>query len=155
MEITIIAILIVLGIIALLLEMFLVPGISIAGISGVLFLALGIAYSFSIDFMYGIYTIVISVVALALSIFYFMKSKTLEKLSLHAEIDGKVETFKDDHIKIGDRGITTSRLAPMGKIKINDITIEAKSQYEFVGEGVEVEVIEINRTNVTVKTISE
>ncbi|MDL2262684.1 hypothetical protein LJC11_04175 [Bacteroidales bacterium OttesenSCG-928-I21] len=153
MDILIIIIFLLFGIILLLAEIFLLPGISIAGIAGVLFLAGGIVYAFTIDFSYGIYSVVFAAVALCFAIYYFMKSKTLDKLSLHTEIDGKVETFEESDIKVGDKGMTVSRLAPMGKVKINNIILEAKSSYDFIDEDVEIEVVAVNKTNVEVREV--
>ena len=153
MDILIIIIFLLFGIILLLAEIFFLPGISIAGIAGVAFMLGGIVYAFTVDAVYGFYTILFSAVALGFSIWYFMKSKTLDKMSLHTNIDGKVETVDESKIKIGDKGITVSRLAPVGKVKINSETVEAKSLYDFIDEDTEVEVIAVNATNVEVKVV--
>lgn len=155
MDILIISVFLIFGILLLLAEIFLLPGISIAGIGGVLFLSAGIIYAFSISTTYGFLAILVSAIALVIAIYIFMKSKTLDKLSLHTEIDGKIETFKESDIKIGDKGITVSRLAPMGKVKINNNTIEAKALSDFIDENVEIEVIGVNKTNVEVKVASK
>ena len=151
MEILIIGLFLLFGIILLLVEIFFLPGISIAGIAGVAFMIGGIVYAFTVDTAYGFYTIIISVVALSLAIWYFMKSKTLDKMSLHTNIDAKVETVDESIIKIGDKGITVSRLAPVGKVKINGETVEAKSLFDFIDEDTEVEVVAVNATNVEVR----
>ena len=153
MEILIIILFLLFGIILLLAEIFLLPGISIAGIAGIIFLIGGIVCAFVVDTSYGFYTIIVSVVALCFSIWYFMRSRTLDKLSLHTEIDGKVETVDESKIKIGDKGVTVSRLAPMGKVKINGATVEAKSLFDYIDEDTEVEVIAVNATNVEVKIV--
>jgi len=41
--------------------------------------------------------------------------ENIGKMSLKTEIDGKNDPLKDVDVKIGDVGITSSRLAPMGK----------------------------------------
>ena len=154
MDITIIIIFLLFGIVLLLAEIFLLPGISIAGIAGIAFLAGGIIYAFTVDPSYGFYTIIISVIALCAAIWYFMRSRTLDKLSLHTEITGTIETVDESSVKVGDKGITVSRLAPIGKVKINNVTMEAKSIYDFIDEGTEVEVVTVNKTNVDVKISS-
>ncbi len=151
MNIVIIIIFLLFGIMLLLAEIFLLPGISIAGIAGIAFLAGGIVYAFTVDPSYGFYTIIFSVVSLCAAIWYFMRSRTLDKLSLHTEINGTVETVDEFSIKVGDKGVTISRLAPMGKVKINNITVEAKSIFDFIDEDTEIEVVAVNKTNVDVK----
>ena len=151
MDIIIIIAFLLVGVAFLLAEIFLFPGISIAGIGGALALTGGIVYAFSVDTAYGFYAILFSAMALGLAIYYFMKSKTLERMSLHSEIDSKVETFDANSITIGDRGIAVSRLAPMGKVMVNNQIIEAKSLFEFIDEKDEVEVTAVNLANIEVK----
>ena len=153
MDIIIIIVFLLVGLLLMLAEIFLLPGISIAGIGGCLALTGGIVYAFNVDTAYGFYTILFSTVALGLAIYYFMKSKTLEKMSLHSEIDSKVETFDANKVNVGDKGTAVSRLAPMGKALIDSQIIEAKSLYGFIDEKEEVEVIAVNLTNVEVKKI--
>ena len=154
MDILIIVLFLLFGIILLLIEIFFLPGITIAGIAGIAFLIGGIVFAFSVDATHGIYTMIVAAVALGFAIWYFMRSRMLDKMSLHAEIDGKVETIDESSIKIGDRGVTASRLAPMGKVKINGITVEAKSLFDFIDEDTEIEVIAVNSTNVEVRMVT-
>jgi len=154
MDIIIIIAFLLVGVVLLLAEIFLFPGISIAGIAGGLALVGGIMYAFNVETAYGYYTILFSAIALGLAIYYFMKSKTLEKMSLHSEIDSKIETFDANTINAGDKGIAVSRLAPMGKVLVNNQIIEAKSLFEFINEKDEVEVTAVNLTNIEVKKIS-
>jgi len=58
-------------------------------------------------------------------------------------------------IKVGDRGIALSRLAPMGKVKVKGQTVEAKSEDEFIDEGTPISVKEVFKTNVLVERIFE
>ena len=51
----------------------------------------------------------------------------------------------------GDEGLTLSRLAPIGKARINGITVEAKSMDELIDENTPVEVIRVDGYNVIVK----
>ena len=74
-------------------------------------------------------------------------------MALKAEIDGKNDPLKGTDLQIGDEGKTISRLAPMGKIKINGHIVEAKSPEGFIDEGTAVRVIEILHTNVVVEKI--
>jgi membrane-bound ClpP family serine protease len=54
-------------------------------------------------------------------------------------------------IKVGDVGITQSRLNPMGKVFINDLTVEAKSiDGQMIDEDTEVIVNKIDWANIIV-----
>jgi membrane-bound ClpP family serine protease len=155
MDIIIIVTFLLLGILLLLVEVFLIPGTTIAGVGGTIFFIGAIIYAFNISSIYGIYSMILSFLILGIAIYYFVKSKTLDKLSLHAEIDGKIDPLKDSKVKIGDKGISVSRLAPVGKVRIHNTVLDAKSVNEYIDAGVEIEVIQINRTNIDVKTISK
>ena len=151
-NITIVAIIILLGIAFLLAEIFLLPGITIAGIAGFFFLGGGIAYAYMyMGTVAGNLTLVISAFLLMGSFVYFIKSKSLRRISLTTNIDSKVDTSDLQKIKAGDVGIAQSRLNPMGKVFINDLTVEAKSANgEMIDEDTEVVVVKVDWSNIIV-----
>lgn len=154
MEIAIVVILLVLGIIFLLLEIFLFPGISVAGIAGAAFTAAAVWYAYSyIGAGAGNITLISGVILMAVAVWGFMKSKTLDKMSLKTNVMGRVDEIDGLKIKVGDIGTTLSRLAPMGKIKINGTVIEAKTDNEFLDPNTEVIIKEVYKTNVLVEKI--
>ncbi|MGB4414756.1 MAG: NfeD family protein [Paludibacter sp.] len=154
MEITIVVVLLLIGIIFFLVELFLIPGISLAGIAGTLFVGAAVYYAYSqIGNTAGHLTLLGGVVFLGIAVWIFLRSKTLEKMSLKTEIDGKNDPLKDVDVKIGDVGITSSRLAPMGKVKINGHIVEAKTNDDFIDEGVEVKILEVMNTNILVERV--
>jgi len=156
MDITIVVILLLLGIVFFLLELFLIPGISLAGIAGTVFMGSAIYYAYSqIGSQVGHLTLVSSVILLAITIWVFVRSKALEKMSLKAEIKGKNDPLENMVINSGDLGITQSRLAPMGKVKVNGHIVEAKTNDDFINPGVQVRVIEVFNTNILVERILE
>lgn len=152
MEIGIVLLLLVIGVLLLLIEFFLIPGFSIAGIGGILFLGGGIVYAYvAIGPEAGHLTVFGAIVVIALAVWIFLKTKTLEKMSLKTEIESKNDPLAGTQIKEGDVGITVSRLAPMGKIKVGGHVVEAKSLNGFIDEGSEVVVREVLLTNVMVE----
>lgn len=151
-DIIIVSLVILLGIIFLLAEIFLLPGLTVSGIAGFIFFVGGIAYAY----MYmgtraGNFTLVISSFLIMGSFLYFIKSKSLRRIALTTNIDAKVDTSDLKKINKGDIGITQSRLNPIGKVFINDLTVEAKSiDGEMIDEDTEVEVIKVEWTNILV-----
>ncbi len=151
-DIIIVSIVVLLGIFFLLAEIFLLPGITVSGIAGFIFLVGGIAYSY----MYmgtraGNFTLVISSFLLMGSFLYFIKSKSLRRIALTTNIDSTVDNSDLKKIKVGDIGITRSRLNPIGNVYINDFTVEAKSMDgEMIDEDTEVEVIKVEWSNIIV-----
>lgn len=153
MEIGIVLLLLVIGVVLLLIEFFLIPGISIAGVGGVLFLGGGIVYAYTaIGPEAGHLTVFGAIVIIALALWIFLKTRTLEKMSLKTEIESKNDPLAGVEVKEGDAGIAVSRLSPMGKVKVGGHIMEARSLNGFIDEGTEVVVREVLLTNVLVET---
>ncbi len=152
MEIAIVLVLLLAGITFLLIELFLIPGLSLAGIASLLLTGSSVYYAYAkIGSTAGHLTLLGGVVLSGVAVWIFLKSKTLEKMSLKAEIDGKNDPLAHVKINIGDTGTTISRLAPMGKVKVNGFVIEAKTNDDFVDEGSQIRVVEVLNTNVLVE----
>ena len=143
--------LIVLGIAFLLLEIFFLPGITIAGIAGGLCLAAAAWLSFSYyGATVGWYTVVAVVVIFSISVYLFIKTGVMDKISLRAEIKSTVEG-NDTNIKVGDRGVSLSRLAPIGNAEINGKITEVKSIRGFVDADTDIEVIAADKQEILVR----
>lgn len=151
-DLIIVTLVILLGIIFLLAEIFLLPGITISGIAGFIFLVGGIAYAYMyMGTMAGNMTLIISAFLIMGSFLYFIKSKSLRRISLTTNIDAKVDTSDLQKINVGDVGITQSRLNPMGKVFINNLTVEAKSiDGQMIDEETEVVVNKVDWANILV-----
>ena len=153
-DLIIVALVILLGIIFLLLEIFLLPGMTVSGIAGFIFLVGGITYAY----MYmgpvaGNLSLAISGLLLTGSFIYFIKSKSLRRISLTTNIDSKVDTSDLLKINIGDEGVTQSRLNPIGKVLINNLIVEAKSiNGEMIDEDTEVVVNKVEWSNILVSS---
>lgn len=144
---------IVLGILFMLIEIFLLPGISIAGIAGVIFIIGGIFYSYMfIGSTAGNITLASSAIALGASFAWLLKSKSLRRISLETNIEDTVDNSNLLKISVGDAGAAISRLNPIGKVLVNDVEIEGKSfDGEYIEEDTEIEVVKVETYNVLVK----
>lgn len=135
MDVLIIIALIIGGIILFLVELFVIPGISWAGISALICIIYANYYAFShLGLAGGFITLLISGIACIGSLIWFMKSKTLDKLALKKDITSKVDRSAAEKIKVGDTGITLTRLAQIGNAEINGNIIEVKSMDGLLNE---------------------
>jgi membrane-bound ClpP family serine protease len=152
MSLLAIIIIIILGIFLLLVEFLVIPGFTVFGIGGFLFIFLGIgsAYYFH-SVQTGNITLLCTVIASFSTMYYVFKQKTWKNMGLSANIESRNEPFDTQKIKPGDIGKTITRLAPMGKAMVNDITCEAKSTGTFINENTEIEVIKVLNTQIIVK----
>jgi membrane-bound ClpP family serine protease len=156
-ELLIVVALILLGILFMLVEIFLLPGLSIAGIAGTIMLIGGILYAYLfIGNTAGNITVAASAVAMGTSFFWLLKSKSLRKISLETNIESKVDNSDLAKISVGDTGVALSRLNPTGKVMVNDLTVEGKSfNGEFIDEDEKIEVVRIDTYQIQVKRITD
>lgn len=150
-----IVLLIILGAIFLMAELVLLPGVSIGGI-----LALGcnVAAGYFAFAWYGstvgwITIGIIFLVAVLVTILS-LRAKTWQKLSLHQQItSSSMDTPQEHNVKVGDRGVAITRLAPMGKVEIAGRTFEAKSTSELIDQQSEIEVTGFENFNIIIKKV--
>lgn len=154
---TVVILLIVLGILLFVIEFLLVPGVTIAGIGGLVLTVFGVYKAFE-DFgaTTGVWvliaTLMLSVFVIAMS----LRARTWKRLMLNTNIDGTVDhSITEDQIKAGDRGTALTRLAPMGKIEVNGIVREAKSLEGYIDEHSAIQVVSVEGTRISVKNFKE
>lgn len=151
-----IILLIFLGLLLLLIEFAVIPGVTIAGIGGFALLGLSVYIAFA-EYGTGIgfLTLTFVLVASPLLIVYFFKSKSGKKMVLESLIDGKVETINNEKVHTGDTGKTIGRLAPSGKVKINGEVMEAQSVSGYVDHNTEIRVVKILTNKVIVEPVKK
>lgn len=156
MTILIILFLIFLGVLLLLLEFVVVPGITIAGIGGVVLLGASVYLAFdAYGVLAGIISLAFVIIFVPILVYQIFQSRMGQRMLLNSEIDSHVDKIDDQLIHIGDEGITLGRLAPTGKVKINNLSMEAKSATGFVDQNVKIRVIEVLKTQVIVEPINQ
>jgi membrane-bound ClpP family serine protease len=149
---TAVILLIVLGILLFVIEFLLVPGVTVAGIGGLILTVFGVYKAFSdcgpeVGVWVLIGTILLSVFVIAMS----LRARTWSKLMLKTNVDGTVDhNLTEEEIKVGDKGLAVTRLAPMGKIMVNDMVREAKSLEGYIDEHTEIEIVSIEGTRISV-----
>ena len=149
-----IVLLIVFGLLFLVAELVLLPGVSIGAVLSL------VCYGSSIYLAYRDYgpvtgtlvvlvILVLSLVATVIS----LRAKTWQRFSLKQKINSSsMPTTPEQELNVGDRGTTLSRLSPMGKIEVGDKIYEAKSLDAYVDPRREVEVVGFENFSVIVKT---
>ena len=135
MDVLIIIALIAAAVILFLVELFVIPGISLAGISALVCIIYANYYAFAnLGTGAGFITLIISGIACIGSLVWFMRSKTLDKLALKKDITSKIDRSAAEKVKVGDTGITITRLAQIGNAEINGNIIEVKSMDGLLNE---------------------
>lgn len=148
--------LVLLGVFFLVVEMMLLPGVTIGTILSIISYAVAVYIGFD---RFGITgggitlaaVIIVSLVAIIIS----LRGKTWRRLSLKQKIESSSMETPSDTVKVGDRGTTLSRLSPMGKILIDGRVYEAKSIDAYIDQRSEVEVVGFENFTVIVKRMGQ
>lgn len=146
----------ILGFVLLLIEVFLIPGFGITGISGIIsiFASLVLSFrnireaSFAISF-----AVVVSFLAIIVMAKRLGKSKAFGRLVLrtaeHTD-DGYVATpVRQDYV--GKVGYTLTFMRPSGTVIIDGERIDAVTEGDFLKEGCEIEVIKVEGPRLVVR----
>ncbi|MFW5756388.1 MAG: NfeD family protein [Tangfeifania sp.] len=151
-----IILLILLGLLLLLIEFAVIPGITIAGIGGFILLGFSVFIAFS-EYGSGIgfLTLAFVLIASPLLIYYFFKSNSGKKMMLETLVDGKVESVDNAKIAVGDTGKTIGRLAPSGKVRVNGEIVEAQSTTGYVNHSTEIKVVKILTNKIIVEPVNK
>ena len=155
MELFYIVLLIVLGLLFLVAELVLLPGVSVGALLALVCDGFAIWLGFR-DFgtaggagVIGVFLVLsprLTVVSL--------RGKTWQRFSLRQEIrSSSTPVLPSEELHAGDRGKTLSRLSPMGKVEIGGRIYEAKSLDAYVDPRREVEVVGFENFSVIVKPV--
>jgi len=163
----------VLGLVLLLVELFVLPGFGVAGISGIvliiLSLTLALVRNINFDFTFvpqgsvG-YSFLMVAVAMALPLLFIMAfgkqifaSAMFQQISATAEMktsDGF--TVRDNALLllVGETGIAATDMRPSGKIEINGVRYDAAADGGFLAKGSVVKIIQLRGTTLMVDEIN-
>lgn len=151
----IILMLVLVGLVLIFAEILVIPGVGVAGILGLLSLGGACFYAF---YEYGTVTGALvtagnALLLLAMTI-YVLRAKTWKRFTLHTNIDSKA-VVPGKVVSVGDRGVTMTRLAPMGTVRFDGEPMEVTALEGMAAPGIEVEVVLIDDNKVFVKPVGE
>ncbi len=151
MDIFIVIVICLVGIVLILLEIFLIPGVTFAAIAGGIFAVGGIYYAYSqLGVVGGTITLIASVLTFGVLFVWLIKSRALDRIALKTDIESTVASKDSLKVNEGDEGLAVSRLNPVGKVKVGDITMEAKTLGDFIDENTSVIVLKVAPTQLIV-----
>ena len=149
-------ILILVGLVLLLVETLLIPGFAVTGILGLASMAAACWLAFTnIGTTAGVICVVVCILLTAALLVWLLRSSTWKKATLNTNIDSKVDVNADKKgIEVGSKGVTVTRLAPMGMVRFEDGTkAEVNSADGFVDPGREVVVDSIDGEKIFIKKL--
>ena len=161
------------GIVLLAVEVFVIPGFGIAGISGIICIATALTLSMvnniGFDFTFvpqgklnsSLFIVAIAIVLSVIPLFFIgkrlLESKVFGKLILADTMSSKegfTTHFKEHESIIGKEGIAYTDLRPAGKIKLEDEIHQARAEHGYIEKGEKVKVVKHDSIDIVVKKIS-
>lgn len=147
--------LIIVGLLLLFAEVLIIPGVGFAGVLGLLSLGGSSFYAYSqMGATAGTIVTAINIVLVVGLSIYVLRAKTWKRLSLETNIDAKAVSSEDDLV-VGDRGVSLSRLAPIGMVRFEDRMVEVKALEGIIDPDVEIEIVLIEDTRIYVRPVDE
>ena len=132
--------LIFIGLLLLLAELIIFPGVGLSGILGLAAIVASCVYSFmKISTTAGFITLAVNFLLIILLIVVTLRSKTWSRLTLRTKIESRAGQ-DSEKVSVGDRGITLTRISPMGTARIGNQTLEVKSAEGIIDPETPVEV---------------
>lgn len=151
MSIGLILAVIIVGLILILLEVLVIPGVGFVGILGGMLVVGGVALAYTKSMAFGHAMLAFSAVLSGFSFYFSLRAKTWNKVSLKESIEARVNELSG--VEAGCRGVAISRLAPIGKAEINGNEYEVESAEGFIEEQAAIEVVSVETNKVWVKKV--
>ncbi|MBP7497244.1 MAG: hypothetical protein KA792_06250 [Bacteroidales bacterium] len=141
------------GMLFVILEILVVPGV-VVGILGVLLMITGIYGSYSsYGSLAGNLTLAGTILFSFLAFILVLRSKTWNKVMLNSNIDSKVNVIDETEVKLGDTGKASSKLRPIGKAQLNGKYFEVNSTGDYIDAGTEIKVVKIESNKIYVEKL--
>jgi membrane-bound ClpP family serine protease len=144
------------GLILFMLELLVIPGISVAGIGALILMGLAVYLAFT---LFGATTGVLVLLGVLISMgavmFLAFRSNTWKRVSLGTQMKSKANDVTGFGIAPGDTGVTITRLGPVGMVQVGEHRVEGHSEGPFIDQQMKVVVIRVEPSFIVVKLISE
>lgn len=155
--------LIAVGLILLLVEIFLVPGFGAAGIPGIILMLSGIGlvwyrHGFRIGLIYAAITVTITIPVCIIALWLVPRTK-LGKTMILATSENRQEGYSSSSSRfqelVGKSGKALTSLRPTGAATIDGGRFDVITQGDFIEIGTEIEVVRVEGNKVFVSKVTE
>lgn len=150
---TIILIILGIGMVLLILELFFIPGTTIVGLLGLIFSIAGIVITYRHFGSETGHIVLISTTAFKAGILYWsFHYNAWSRFSLKSAMKNRVNEGLTEGLSVGLKGKALSSLRPFGKAQINDREYEVKTLTGgFIDNGTEIRILEIRSNQIIVE----
>lgn len=149
-----IILLVLLGVFFLVVELVFLQGVTIGVLLSLASYGSAIYLAFrSNGVMGGVIVIVIILLLSLIATIFSLRAKTWRRLALNDKLEGVSMQSPEHELVVGDKGVSLSRLCPMGKVNFNGKVYEAKSLDAFIDQRSEVVIVGFENFTVLVKIV--
>lgn len=152
MTITLLILLLITAFTLILVEIFVVPGVGIPGIAGLVLMVVCIYLGYTMSATIGNVTLGTAAIGSGILLIVSLNAKTWDRFSQKYSIKGKVEKHVEG-LKAGDQGISMGRLNPMGKARFGETIVEVQSRGGYIDANGPVEIIKLDGNKIYVQLI--
>ena len=149
-----IILLVLLGVFFLVVELVFLQGVTIGVLLSLASYGSAIYLAFRNNgVMGGVIVIVIILLLSLIATIFSLRAKTWRRLALNDKLEGVSMQSPEHELVVGDKGVSLSRLCPMGKVNFNGKVYEAKSLDAYIDQRSEVVVVGFENFTVLVKIV--
>jgi membrane-bound serine protease (ClpP class) len=153
----------------ILLEVFVIPGFGVAGISGIILVIASLFLSMvGEDPFLDMHAVSIAIIQLSVAlllslVFIFLLAKYLPKSNIFkkfvlSEEERSIAGYtsrKDAKEFLGTKGISLTTLRPAGTAEINGRRVDVVTDSEYIEKGIDIEVVEVDGMRIVVREIKK
>lgn len=153
MTLTTVILLIIIGLLIILAEIFFVPGSTIVGVIGVALVMVGVIGAFvSLGSRTGWMVFGGTLVILGIFTYLGFRTRTWQRFAVKSSIDSKapVET---DRFDVGQQGLTLTRCMPIGKVQFDNGVEEVYAANDYIESGTKIIIVRIHENKIFVKPL--
>lgn len=148
--------LIVIGLALIIVEVVFVPGTTLVGILGVIFLGAAVMSSYrNFGSEVGFYVLLGTAGVTAVTLMLSFRSQAWLKFANKSSIDSRVNEGSTQSLQVGDEGTAVSTLKPMGKVQFESGQFEVKTLGDYVDVGTKVTIVHLEGNQIIVKPINK
>lgn len=152
----IIAVLILAGITLLIVEVIFIPGTTVVGLLGLLFLIAGVSFSYShYGSETGLYVLLLSLFAFAFALYRSFRKGAWKKFSLDKSIESRVNEGIAESLKPGAEGIAVSALRPAGSAEFDGKIFEVTTHGDYLAAGSRIRIVQVQGQMIIVEPVGE
>lgn len=147
--------LLVIGLALIIIEVVFVPGTTLVGLLGVIFLGAAIMSGYRhYGSEAGFYILLGTSTVTAITLFFSFRSQAWSRFANKSAIKSKVNEGMTASLIIGEEGTAISSLKPMGTVQFRSGAFEVKTLGDYVDVGTKVKIAHIQANQIIVKPIN-